>query len=71
MIQEVNHPKLGTIKLIGPAVKYSETQTVIRDPPPLLGQHTEQVLRDICKFDQDEINYLINKGIVSASSDQI
>ncbi len=64
MIQEVEHPTLGKIKLIGPAVKYSETPTAVRTPPPLLGQHTKEVLRDVCEFDQDEIHNLIEKRIV-------
>jgi succinate--hydroxymethylglutarate CoA-transferase len=64
MIQEVEHPTLGKIKLIGPAVKYSETPTAVRTPPPLLGQHTKEVLRDVCEFDPDEIHNLIEKRIV-------
>lgn len=67
MIQEVEHPTVGKIKLIGPAVKYSETPTAIRTPPPLLGQHTREVLKDVCEFDQDEIEDLIKKGIVFSS----
>ncbi len=65
MIQEVNHPVVGKIKLIGPAVKYSDTPCTIRSPPPLLGQHTRHVLQEICKFDQDEISDLIRNGAVS------
>ncbi|KAG0283624.1 hypothetical protein BGZ96_011978 [Linnemannia gamsii] len=34
MIQEIDHPKAGRIKLTGPAVKYSETKPSIRIPPP-------------------------------------
>jgi succinate--hydroxymethylglutarate CoA-transferase len=64
MVKEVEHPTLGTIKLIGPAVKYSETPTAIRTPPPRLGEHTQEVLRDVCEFNQDEIIHLIKKGVV-------
>jgi succinate---hydroxymethylglutarate CoA-transferase len=37
----------GGINLIGPAVKFSDTKTSFRRPPPLLGQHTAEVLREV------------------------
>jgi succinate--hydroxymethylglutarate CoA-transferase len=58
MIQEVNHPKAGKIKVTGPAVKYSETKATIRLPPPCLGQHTEEILRDVLCYDDEKIKYL-------------
>ncbi|ORZ22894.1 CoA-transferase family III domain-containing protein [Lobosporangium transversale] len=64
MIQEVDHPKAGKIKLTGPAVKYSETKPKIRTPPPLLGQHTDEVLRDILEYNEDRIQALKEKGAV-------
>lgn len=58
MVQEIDHPKAGKIKLTGPAVKYSETKPSIRIPPPLLGQHTDEVLRDVLEYDDDRIRDL-------------
>lgn len=43
----------GDINLIGPAVKFSDTKTSIRRPPPLLGEHTTQVLREVGLSDDD------------------
>lgn len=34
------------MKLVGPAVIYSESDVKIRSPPPLLGEHTDVVLHD-------------------------
>ena len=45
LIHELEHPGSGKIKLIGPPWKMSETRTTM-EPPPLLGQHNEEVLRD-------------------------
>ena len=47
MVQEIIHPKAGRIKVPGIAVKLSRTPGRISAPPPLLGEHTEQVLADL------------------------
>ncbi|KAG0202757.1 hypothetical protein BGX28_004800 [Mortierella sp. GBA30] len=64
MIQEIEHPKAGKIKLTGPAVKYSETKPSIRIPPPLLGQHTEETLRDVLEYDEQRIWELRDKKAI-------
>ncbi|KAG0244712.1 hypothetical protein BGX31_008601 [Mortierella sp. GBA43] len=64
MIQEIEHPKAGKIKLAGPAVKYSETKPSIRIPPPLLGQHTDEVLKDVLGYNDQRIQQLKEKKAV-------
>ncbi|KAF9124413.1 hypothetical protein BGW39_008219 [Mortierella sp. 14UC] len=64
MIQEIEHPTAGRIKMTGPAVKYSETKPSIRIPPPLLGEHTEEVLKDILGYDEDRVRELREKRVV-------
>jgi crotonobetainyl-CoA:carnitine CoA-transferase CaiB-like acyl-CoA transferase len=46
MIEAVEHPTAGALKLIGTPFKFGGTPTSVRRAPPLLGQHTEEVLRD-------------------------
>ena len=46
MIVEMEHPSAGTVRLLGLPVKLSHTPGRIRHPPPLLGQHTREVLRE-------------------------
>lgn len=46
MVVELDHPVEGTIQTLGIPVKLSETPGQIRRPPPLLGEHTEEVLRE-------------------------
>jgi crotonobetainyl-CoA:carnitine CoA-transferase CaiB-like acyl-CoA transferase len=46
MVVELEHPAEGTIRTLGIPVKLSETPGQIRRPPPLLGEHTEEVLRE-------------------------
>ncbi|HYC47185.1 MAG TPA: CoA transferase [Burkholderiales bacterium] len=45
LVREVEHPTSGTIRVVGPPWRMSETRTGIASPP-LLGEHTEAVLRD-------------------------
>jgi formyl-CoA transferase/CoA:oxalate CoA-transferase len=47
MVEELDHPILGEIKLTGIPVKLSESPGEVRTPPPLLGQHTEEVLKSL------------------------
>lgn len=42
--QDVVHPKMGTMKLVGNAVDMSRTPPSIDRPPPVLGEHTEEIL---------------------------
>ena len=44
MIWEVEHPVEGTIRTLGSPVKMSDAQPAVRRPPPLLGEHTREVL---------------------------
>jgi crotonobetainyl-CoA:carnitine CoA-transferase CaiB-like acyl-CoA transferase len=45
LLREVDHPASGKIRVVGPPWKMSETQMEVR-PPPLLGEHTAEVLQD-------------------------
>src|SRR5690606_19352182 len=46
MIVDLEHPRAGVIRVTGIPVKLSETPGAIYAPPPLLGQHTDEVLEE-------------------------
>ena len=46
MIATYEHPKAGTVKVIAPAVKMSETPATIDRPAPLVGQHGREILAE-------------------------
>ena len=50
LIRELEHPRSGPIRVIGPPWRMSSTPTEMK-PPPMLGQHTEEVLRDWLHID--------------------
>jgi len=64
MLVEIEHPKADKIKQIGIPIKLSETPLTVRSPPPLLGQHTEEVLKDLLNMSTQEINQLKEKGVI-------
>jgi crotonobetainyl-CoA:carnitine CoA-transferase CaiB-like acyl-CoA transferase len=47
MVMEMPHPVEGTIRQLGFPVKLHGTPQQLRHPPPLLGQHTEEVMREL------------------------
>src|SRR5262245_29514118 len=51
----IEHPVAGPVKVVGPPARLSETPGAIRTPAPLLGQHTDQVLREQLGLDADAI----------------
>ncbi len=63
MVQEVEHPTAGPIKLLGPVAKLSETPATIRTAPPVLGADTDEVLARL-GYDVDAIAQLRANGVV-------
>ncbi|MCY4086105.1 MAG: CoA transferase [Actinomycetia bacterium] len=47
MVVEAEHPQAGTIRMVGIPLKLSETPGSIRRPPPMLGQHTDELLVEL------------------------
>lgn len=64
MVKEMEHEFCGPIKMVNTPVKYSESKPSIRTPPPVLGQHTDEVLREILGMSEEEIESLKAEGAV-------
>jgi formyl-CoA transferase/CoA:oxalate CoA-transferase len=61
---ENTHPVAGTIQMTGPAVRMSETPGAVRTPAPLLGEHTEEVLKNRLGMTDDQIVSLRAAGAI-------
>jgi crotonobetainyl-CoA:carnitine CoA-transferase CaiB-like acyl-CoA transferase len=64
MVVEVEHPEGGRVKIPGNPVKLSETHEETFSSPPLLGQHTDAVLRDLLGKSDEEISGLRDQGVI-------
>jgi formyl-CoA transferase len=63
MIVDVDYPSRGTYKTVGCPIKLSDSPVAVTRPP-LLGEHSAEVLRDLCGTDPDEVKRLREAGVV-------
>ncbi|MAK33291.1 MAG: CoA transferase [Acidiferrobacter sp.] len=58
------HSSLGEINLLGSPLKLSETPGEVRRAPPVLGEDTDQVLREVLGYEDSAISALQADGVV-------
>lgn len=61
---EVSHPTAGTVSVVGSPLKLAVSPPRVRYPPPLLGQHTVEVLQQLLDYDEATIQALRNDSII-------
>ncbi len=63
MLLEMNHPTLGAIKQTGLPIKFSLTPGGLDRPPPLLGEHNGQILKDL-GYSDAQIAEMAEKSVI-------
>lgn len=63
MVEEIEHPSAGHIKVVGTPLKLSSTPASIRTPPPILGEHTTIILQSL-GYTPSEIAELIKSKVI-------
>jgi len=54
----------GSVEVIAPPVSMSEAEVAAKRGAPVLGQHTAEVLRDMCGVNEEELQKLEQQGVV-------
>lgn len=65
MVEKIPHPTIGELQLAGIPIKYSETPGAVRRHPPLLGEHTDEILAEVLEYSAEKIGALREAGVVS------
>ena len=65
-VVEVDHPTRGTYLTVGNPIKLSDSIADVRRSP-LLGEHTDEVLRDVLRYSEREIDAIKASGAISAA----
>jgi len=63
MLQEFEHPRFGKIRQIGIPMKFSVNQPEIKSLPPVLGEHTSEVLQTLLGYSDESLRHLKEEGV--------
>ena len=64
MIETVEHPAVGELKMLGIPFKFSATPGSVRRAPPVLGQHTDEILKQELGMDAQSIAALRTENAI-------
>jgi crotonobetainyl-CoA:carnitine CoA-transferase CaiB-like acyl-CoA transferase len=64
MIETVNHPKIGELRMLGIPFRFGETPASVRRAPPVLGEHTDEILSRELGMDAGAIAALRDQRVV-------
>ncbi len=67
MLVEIDQPVAGKVRIANSPIRLSETPGDVYAPAPVLGQHSEEVLRDVLGYSQGQIDGLKEAGIINRS----
>ena len=68
MVVEVELAGGSKVKMPGSPMKFSVCEELKPKSPPLLGEHTDQVLSDLCQFSAEHIDSLSRRGVIAQNS---
>ena len=67
MLVEIDQPRVGKMRIAASPIRMSETPGEVYAPAPLLGQHTDEVLKALLGYDDETIAQLKKEGVINNS----
>ena len=64
LVLDIEHPTTGSLRLTGFPYKLSQTPAEVHLPPPLLGEHTEEVLVELLGYSSGDVSILRDRGAI-------
>jgi crotonobetainyl-CoA:carnitine CoA-transferase CaiB-like acyl-CoA transferase len=64
MVTVQEHPMAGKVHVLSPPYRFDGQRCPVRLRPPLLGEHTEEVLSGLLGKTRDQINELLDEGVI-------
>jgi succinate--hydroxymethylglutarate CoA-transferase len=64
MTETVAHPTIGELTMLGIPIKFGETPAAVRHPPPALGQHTNEILKQGLGMNDESIRLLRERSVI-------
>lgn len=64
LVAEVEHPSAGVVQLLGFPYKFSQTPAQVRRPPPMLGEHTKEVLVELLGYATEDVTACEEAGAI-------
>ena len=64
MFIEIDHPQIGKMKVNGNPVKLMDMMPRINCPAPTLGQHNEEILKEMLNYTDEQVKELIAQNII-------
>ena len=64
MLVEIDQPKIGKMTIAGSPIRLSETPGEVYAPAPLLGEHSEAVLKEVLGYSEDKVKSLLDEGVI-------
>src|SRR5690349_19487729 len=62
---QMQHSKIGDLRLVGSPLKFSETPVDYKLPPPKLGEHTKDILTNLLGYSTDRIQELLKNNMIT------
>jgi crotonobetainyl-CoA:carnitine CoA-transferase CaiB-like acyl-CoA transferase len=64
LLTEMAHPLTGTVPMVANPIKFSDTPIEYHRPPPLLGEHTREILHEVLGLEDAELDALARQGAI-------